>query len=81
MIDDVTIYLITVPIYQSKSEEIREALIENIISKYCVPDYIIMGPGQCIYVNINELPVQEIWHENQDHSTIQPSINASTAWN
>ena len=41
VIDDVTNYLITAPIYQSKSEDI-EALIENIISKYCVPDYIIM---------------------------------------
>ena len=42
MIDEVTNYLITVPIYQSKSEEIGEALIENVISKYCVSDYIIM---------------------------------------
>ena len=42
MIDEVTNYLITAPIYQSKSEEIGEALIENVISKYCVPDYIIM---------------------------------------
>ena len=42
VIDEVTNYLITVPIYQSKSEEIGEALIENVISKYCIPDYIIM---------------------------------------
>ena len=28
--------------YQSKSEEIGDALIENVITKYCVPDYIIM---------------------------------------
>ena len=41
MIDEVTNYLITVPIYQSKSEEI-EALVENVIAKYCVPDYIIV---------------------------------------
>ena len=42
VIDEVTNYLITVPIYHSKSEEVGEALIENVISKYCVPDYIIM---------------------------------------
>ena len=42
VIDEVTNYLITVPIYQSKSEEVREALIENVISKYCLPGYIIM---------------------------------------
>ena len=42
VIDEVTNSLITVPIYHSKSEEVGEALIENVISKYCMPDYIIM---------------------------------------
>ena len=42
IIDQVTNYLITAPIHQSRSEEIGEALIENVISKYCIPDYIIM---------------------------------------
>ena len=42
IIDEVTNYLITVAIHQSRSEEISDALIENVISKYCVPDYIIM---------------------------------------
>ena len=35
-------YLITVPIYHSRSEEVGEALIEHIISKYCAPGCIIM---------------------------------------
>ena len=34
--------MITVPIWQSKSEEIGDALIDNVISKYCIPDCIIM---------------------------------------
>ena len=42
IIDEVTNYLKTVSIYHSRSEEIGDALIENIISKYCVPDYIVM---------------------------------------
>ena len=42
IIDEVTNYLITVPIYQSKAEEIGDALIEHIITKYCIPDCIIM---------------------------------------
>ena len=42
IIDEVTNYLITVPIYQAKSEEIGEALINNMITKYCIPEYIIM---------------------------------------
>ena len=33
-IDEVTNYLVTVPIFQARSEEIGEALIENIIMKY-----------------------------------------------
>ena len=41
IIDEVTDYLITVPIHQSRSEEIGDALIENIISKYCLPNYIM----------------------------------------
>ena len=34
LIDEVTNYLITVPIYQARSEEIGEALIDNVITKY-----------------------------------------------
>ena len=37
IIDKVTNYLIAVPIYQAKSEEIGEALIRNMITKYCIP--------------------------------------------
>ena len=42
IIDEVTNYLITVPIFQVRSEEIVEALIKNVITKYCIPEYIIM---------------------------------------
>ena len=42
VIDKVTNYLITVPIHQAKSEELSNALIESIITKYCIPEYIIM---------------------------------------
>ena len=41
IIDEMTNYLITVPIYHSRSEEV-EALIEHAISKYCAPNCIIM---------------------------------------
>ena len=39
------IYLIIVPIHQSKSDEIGDALIENVITKYCIPEYIIIDQG------------------------------------
>ena len=42
IIDEVINYLVTVPIFQARSEEIGKALIENVIMKYCIPEYIIM---------------------------------------
>ena len=42
VIDEVTNYMIMAPIKQSKSEEVKEALINNVFSKYCIPDYMIM---------------------------------------
>ena len=42
IIDEVTNYLITAPLYQAKSEEVREALIKNVITKFGTPEYMIM---------------------------------------
>ena len=42
VIDKVTNYWITIAIHQARAEEIGEALIENVITKYCIPEYIIM---------------------------------------
>ena len=42
IIDEVTNYLITVPIHQYTSDEIGNTLIENVITKYCIAEYIIM---------------------------------------
>ena len=42
IIDEGTNYFITVPIYQSKAEEIEDAIIEHVITKYCIPDCIPM---------------------------------------
>ena len=42
VIDEVTNYIITAPVKQARSEEIGEILINNVFSKYCVPDIIIM---------------------------------------
>ena len=45
VIDEVTNYLGTAPIYQTKSEEIGDALIENVIGKFGTPEYMIMDQG------------------------------------
>ena len=42
IIDDMTNYLITIPIFQARSEEVGEAILEHVITKHCIPDYIIM---------------------------------------
>ena len=42
IINEVTNYLIMVPIFQARSEEIGDALTENVLTKYCIPEYIIM---------------------------------------
>ena len=40
--DEMTNNLITMPIYQARSEEIGDTLIDNVISKYGIPEYLIM---------------------------------------
>ena len=37
-----TSYLITAPLYQARSEEVGEALIENVISKFGTAEYMLM---------------------------------------
>ena len=55
VIDEVTNFLITVLIFQAKSEEVREALLEHVITKHCIPDYIIMDQASHIHVLTYEL--------------------------
>ena len=42
IIDEVTNFLVTVRIFQARSEEIGKAFLEKIIKKYCIAEYIIM---------------------------------------
>ena len=35
-------YPITMPIYQARSEEIGDSLIDNVISRFSIPEYLIM---------------------------------------
>ena len=42
VIDEVINYLMTMPIHQARSEEIGDALIDNVLSKHGIPEYIIM---------------------------------------
>ena len=42
IIDEVTNYLVTAYLFQARSEEVEKALIENIITKYGTPQFMIM---------------------------------------
>ena len=70
IIDDITNYLITVPIHQAKSEELGEALIENAITKCCVPEYIIMDQDSCIHIFPHDILTEYIQYQIYDSSTI-----------
>ena len=50
--DEMTNYLITAPLYQARSEEVREALIENIISKTGTPDYMMMDQDSAFMLSL-----------------------------
>ena len=56
IIDEVTNYLVTVPIFQARSEEIGEALIENVIMKYCMHEYIIMDQDSAFISSLMTYP-------------------------
>ena len=46
----------SIPIHQSRSEEIRDALIEHMISTYSIPEYIIMDQDSaCMSMLIKNL--------------------------
>ena len=49
VMDKVTNYLVTAPLYQARSEEVGEALIEHIITKYGTPEYIMMDQERHIH--------------------------------
>ena len=48
VIDEITNYLITVPIYHARSEEIGDVLIDNIISNYGIQEYIIIDQDSAL---------------------------------
>ena len=43
-----TNYLITAPLYQARSEEVGEPIIENVISKFGTPEYMMMDQDSTI---------------------------------
>ena len=76
IIDEVTNYLVTVSIHQTKSEERGEALTENVITKYCIPEYIIMDQGSAFMSSLmtyllNKFNVKIRTVEPYNHQSLQ----------
>ena len=76
VIDEMTNYLITAPLYQARSEEVGEVLIENVISKFGTPDYMMMDPDSafmsslmsCLFKNL-EITIKTVGPYN--HKSLQ----------
>ena len=81
IIDEVTNYLITVPIHQAKSGEIGEVLTENIITKYCILEYVIMdqdsafmSPLMTYLVNKFSIKIRTVASYNHESLLAEHSI-------
>ena len=70
IIDEMTNYLITVPIHHSRSEEVREALKEHIISKFCAPDCIIMDQDGTFMSTLMNYLFKKTEYKNYGHSSV-----------
>ena len=60
IVDEVTNFLVTVPIFQAKSEEVGEALLEHVITKYCIPEYIIMDQDSAFMSSLMTYPFHRL---------------------
>ena len=74
IIDEVTNYLITAPIYQCKEEEIGDALIEHVVTKCCVPDCIIMDQDSTFMSSLMHYLFNKLDIKIKSHTLQSPII-------
>ena len=85
IIDEVINFLITVLIFHAKSEEVEEALLEHVITKYCIPEYIIMDQDSAfmsslmtyLYQRLN-IKIKTIAPFNQQSLQVEHGIKSPT---
>ena len=80
IIDEMTNYLMTVPIFRSRSEEVGEALIKHVISKFCAPDCIIMDQDSAFMSNLMSYLFSKLKLQNYDCSSVQSPIFTSRTY-
>ena len=77
IIDEMKNYLITIPIHHSRSEEVGEALIKHVISKFCIPNCIIMHQDSAFMSTLMNYLFGKLKNKDQDCSSIQSPIFTS----
>ena len=85
IIGEVTNYLITVTIHQSRSEEIDDALTENVISKYCVASYIIMDQDSAFMSSLINYLFKKLYIKIKtvtpyNHQSLQAEHSIKSLW-
>ena len=60
VIDEMTNYLVTTPLYQARSEEVGEAVIENVISKFGMQEYMIMDQNSTFMSSLMSYLIKKV---------------------
>ena len=81
IIGEVTSSLITVPIFQARSEEIEEALLDNVITKYSIPEYIIMEQDSAFMSSLMTYLFHRLDIKIKAIAPLYPSITPGGTWN
>ena len=64
IIDEVTNYLVSAPLYQARSEEVGEILIESVISKFGTPEYIMMDQDNVFMCSLMSYLFKKVRNQN-----------------
>ena len=78
IIDEVTNYLVTAPLFQARSEEVGEALIENIITKYGAPECMIMDQDSAFMSSLLNYLFKALGIKIK--TVLQPHVLTSETW-
>ena len=80
VIDEMTNYLITAPLYQARSEEFGEALIENVISKFGTSEYMIMDQDSAFISSLMSYLFKKLGISIKNSRSLQPQIFTGRTW-
>ena len=74
IINEMPNYLITTPLCQARSQEVGEALIENVITKFGTPDYMMMDQDSAFMSSLMSYLFKKVGNHYQDSRSLQPQV-------